>query len=62
MAVSLKDAYFARLDAACAAHNCDGRILIQGVGRDEDEEEEEEEEEVRSTLPACIKKTPCAVR
>ena len=45
MAVSPKNAYFARLDAVCVAHNCEGHILIQGVGRDEDEEEEEEEEE-----------------
>ena len=46
-ALSPKDAYFERLDAAITAHNCKGSLIVQGIPRagDDDEEEEEEEEE-----------------
>ena len=50
------DAYFARVEAACAAHNCNGSMIVVGIeGEEEDEEEDEEKaERVRtsSRVPA----------
>ena len=56
------DDYFARVEAACAAHNCNGSMIVVGIGEDEEEEEEEEEEEkaerVRSHELACSRPAP----
>ena len=51
-----EDAYFARLDAVCAANNCNDHCLISGVpasGGDEEKDEEVEKEE-RVRVRACF--------